>query len=95
MMDYQERPYNIDIENQILNNSSNSSIDSVNRNGRVNNIKRNSMGNNSMAQLEKLKQGLKACKGKDGFFNPMQAFECLNDIQKQEDPCAYEPEVVK
>ena len=48
-----------------------------------------------MTQLEKVKLGLKACKGKEGFFNPMEAFNCLNNIQKQEDPCAYEPEVVR
>ena len=39
--------------------------------------------------------GLKACKGKEGFFNPTQAFSCLNDLQKREDPRAYEPDVVK
>lgn len=29
-------------------------------------------------ELEMVKQGLKACKGKEGFFNPAQAFDCLN-----------------
>jgi hypothetical protein len=29
-----------------------------------------------------LKIGLKACKGESGFFNPMKAFDCLNDIVK-------------
>ena len=38
--------------------------------------------------------GLKACKGKEGFFNPMQAFSCLNDLQKSEDPRAYESGVL-
>ena len=52
-------------------------------------------GNQSLAQLERVKEGLKACKGKSGFFNPAQALNRLNDLQKQEDPRAYEPEVVK
>jgi hypothetical protein len=38
-----------------------------------------------------LKQGLKACKGESGFFNPTKAFDCLNDIVKQQDPQAYQP----
>ena len=46
-------------------------------------------------QLEAVQQGLKACKGKEGFFNPAQAFDCLNQIQKKQDPNAYQPEVVK
>lgn len=37
--------------------------------------------------------GLKACKGESGFFNPLKAFDCLNDIQKKEDPKAYEPDM--
>jgi len=52
-------------------------------------------GNQSLTQLERVKEGLKACKGKSGFFNPAQAFNCLNDLQQQADPRAYEPEVVK
>jgi hypothetical protein len=39
--------------------------------------------------------GLKACKGESGFFNPIKAFDCLNDIVKKEDPKAYQPEVDK
>ena len=37
----------------------------------------------NLDQVEKVKLGLKACKGDAGFFNPQQAFECLNDIQKE------------
>jgi hypothetical protein len=36
---------------------------------------------------------LKACRGESGFFNPMQANECLNEIQKKEDPKAYQPDM--
>ena len=43
----------------------------------------------SMSQLQKVKEGLKACKGDKGVFNPRQAFDCLNEIQKQQDPEAY------
>ena len=51
-------------------------------------------GNQSLTHLEKVQMGLKACKGKEGFFNPMQAFSCLNDLQKSEDPRAYESGVL-
>lgn len=51
--------------------------------------------NQELSQLDRVKLGLKACKGKEGIFNPIQAFSCLNNLQKQEDPRAYEPEVVK
>jgi hypothetical protein len=30
---------------------------------------------------------------KSGFFNPKEAFNCLNEIQKAEDPKAYQPEI--
>lgn len=53
----------------------------------------NGMG--SMKNLEKLSHGLRACKGESGFFNPTKAFDCLNNIQKEQDPEAYESEVVK
>lgn len=36
-----------------------------------------------------------ACKGQSGFFNPIKAFNCLNTFQKEEDPEAYEPNIVK
>ena len=53
------------------------------------------IGSQSSYPLTKIKMGLKACKGESGFFNPMKAFDCLNDIVKKEDPRAYQPEVDK
>lgn len=53
------------------------------------------LGSQSSDPLTKVKLGLKACKGESGFFNPMKAFDCLNDIVKKEDPKAYQPEVDK
>ena len=50
-------------------------------------------GAQSMTHLQAVKEGLKACKGTKGFFNPQEAFACLNDIQKKEDPKAYENEI--
>lgn len=32
----------------------------------------------TMSHLQCIKNGLKACKGESGYFNPIQAFECLN-----------------
>ena len=49
----------------------------------------------TVKNLDKVKRGLMQCKGESGFFNPAQAFNCLNDIQKEENPNAYEPEVAK
>ena len=43
--------------------------------------------------LANLQDGLKACKNEVGFFNPMIAFSALNEIQKMEDPKAYQPEI--
>ena len=51
-------------------------------------------GVQSASNLTHLQMGLKQCKDQSGFFNPMKAFEKLNDIQKQEDPNAYVPEVI-
>ena len=48
-----------------------------------------------MNNLQKVKIGLQACKGDSGFFNPLKAFNCLNNIQKEEDPKLYEPAVIK
>jgi len=45
--------------------------------------------------VKKVNIGLKACKGESGIFNPLKAFDCLNDIQKKDDPNAYEPEIEK
>ena len=49
----------------------------------------------SQKVIDKVKQGLKACKGESGFFNPTMAFDCLNDIVRKENPIAYQPEVDK
>ena len=48
----------------------------------------------NLEKVQKVKMGLKACKGESGFFNPMKAFDCLNAIQKKEDPKAYESDVL-
>lgn len=48
-----------------------------------------------MTHLQAVKDGLKACKGMNGFFDPKSAFDCLNQIQMNEDPEAYQPEVQK
>ena len=53
------------------------------------------IGSQSSNPLSKIKMGLKACKDESGFYNPMKAFDCLNDIVKKEDPKAYQPEVDK
>ena len=37
-------------------------------------------GNQSQNNLHKVKRGLKDCKGESGLFNPMKAFNCLNDM---------------
>ena len=34
------------------------------------------------------------CKGESGVFNRDMIFNCLNDIQKKEDPKAYIPEIM-
>ena len=47
----------------------------------------------SVSYLGNIQAQLKACKGESGFFNPEQAFSKLNEIQKAEDPKAYEPEL--
>jgi hypothetical protein len=43
--------------------------------------------------LLNLHDGLNACKDEKGFFNPIKAFNCLNEMQKMEDPKAYQPEI--
>jgi len=35
------------------------------------------------------------CKGASGVFNPGMVFSCLNYIQKEEDPKAYQPEILE
>ena len=35
------------------------------------------------------------CKGASGVFNPGMIFNCLNDIQKEEDPKLYQPEILE
>jgi len=35
------------------------------------------------------------CKGTSGVFNAGMIFNCLNDIQKEEDPKAYQPEILE
>lgn len=35
------------------------------------------------------------CKGEFGVFNAGMIFNCLNDIQKEEDPKAYQPEIIE
>lgn len=52
-------------------------------------------GTQSMTHLQAVRDGLKACKGMNGFFDPKSAFNCLNEIQMKEDPQAYQPEVQK
>lgn len=52
-------------------------------------------GTQSMTHLQAVRDGLKACKGMTGFFDPKSAFDCLNQIQMNEDPQAYQPEVQK
>ena len=37
----------------------------------------------------------KCVDGDAGIFNPQKVFEFMNEIQKQEDPKAYEPEIVQ
>jgi hypothetical protein len=44
---------------------------------------KNLKGNSSQNNLHKVKQGLKDCKGESGLFNPLKAFNCLNDMQKE------------
>jgi hypothetical protein len=36
----------------------------------------------SQSDLQKVKIGLKDCKGESGLFNPLKAFDRLNDMQK-------------
>ena len=48
----------------------------------------------SQSDLQKVKIGLKDCKGESGLFNPLKAFDRLNDMQKQLDPDAYQPNIV-
>ena len=43
----------------------------------------------SLSKLERIKQGLKGCKGNSGILNPIKAFNYLNTFQKEEDPNAY------
>jgi hypothetical protein len=38
-------------------------------------------GTQSMTHLQAVRDGLKACKGTNGFFDPKSAFNCLNQIQ--------------
>ena len=52
-------------------------------------------GTQSLTHLQAVRDGLKACKGMNGFFDPKSAFNCLNEIQIKEDPQAYQPEVNK
>ena len=63
-------------------------------NGKRDQHKDSQKGIKSTQNLINLQQGLKACKEEGGFFNPYKAFDCLNDIVKQEDPDAYVPEVL-
>lgn len=47
------------------------------------------MGMNSTKQLEAIQEGINACKGELGFFNPQRMFDLMNVMQKKEDPQAY------
>lgn len=47
----------------------------------------------SLSHLRIIKDGLKACKNETGFLNPQSAFDRLNEIQRHEDPEAYQPEL--
>ena len=47
------------------------------------------MVNQNSKSLAQLQDGLKLCKNDKGFFHPQLAFNCLNEIQKMEDPKAY------
>ena len=47
----------------------------------------------SAANLEVVQKGLMARAMPQGFFNPQEAFECLNAMQKADDPKAYESEI--
>lgn len=42
--------------------------------------------------MNKVKNELRNCKYLSGFFNPAQAYECLNVISKTDNPKAYENE---
>ena len=50
---------------------------------------------NSTKQLEAIQEGINACKGELGFFNPQRMFDLMNVMQKKDDPQAYQPEIVK
>ena len=43
--------------------------------------------------VKKVTNQLKNCTTMNGFFNPAQAFECLNVISKTDNPKAYENEI--
>jgi hypothetical protein len=43
--------------------------------------------------VKKVTNQLKNCMTMNGFFNPAQAFECLNVISKTDNPKAYENEI--
>lgn len=45
----------------------------------------------NLGQLQK--KLMNNCTTKSGFFDPTAAFDALNEIQKAEDPKAYEPEL--
>ena len=47
----------------------------------------------SLSHLRIIKDGLKACKNGAGLINPQSAFERMNEIQRYEDPEAYQPEM--
>ena len=45
--------------------------------------------------LANLQTGLESCKDELGYFNPLRAFDKMNEIQKMEDPKAYQPGVAQ
>lgn len=52
-------------------------------------------GTNSMKCLERINSGFQQCKFESGVLNPQKVFEFMNQVQKNDDPDAYQPEIVK
>ena len=46
-----------------------------------------------LTNLQNVKEKLQNCKHQSGFFNPMAAFDILNDINRKQNPKAYENEL--
>lgn len=53
------------------------------------------VGTNSMKVLDRINLGIQNCKQQTGVLDPQKMFELLNEIQKKEDPDAYQPEIIK